>query len=298
MIKGRELIVLFLLLQLKNLKFHIILFLLFLNSCSSDKEYDVVGVVIDKFPGRNELSIHHDEIPNFMMAMTMNFKLAKHLNTSAFEIGDSVHFKLFIGENDIYSDYFQIIDNVEINPHQEDDWFSDDEEYSSIRIGDKFSDATFMDYDNNEVKISDFNNQFMFITFIFTRCPIPNMCPALIYKQKYIADKFKNSDNLKVLTVSFDYLYDTPEILKKKFSIMKSNNDNWLFLSSCGQVNDLYMLTKQSSFAFWGVEKNDIGHNMRTILIGPDRKFLKYYDGNEWSVKDAYDDIKNMMKLY
>ena len=253
---------------------------------------------MDKFPERNELSIHHDEIPNFMMAMTMNFKLAKHLNVDSFEIGDSVHFKLFIEKNNIYSDYFQIIDNVEIREPEEDDWFSDDEEYSSIRIGEQFTDVTFTDYNNKELKLSDYNDEFMFITFIFTRCPIPNMCPALIYKQKYIADKFEDHGNVNVLTISFDYLYDTPEVLKEKFSTLNSNTDNWHFLSSYNHINDLYMLTKQSSFAFWGVEKNDIGHNMRTILIGPDLKFLKYYDGNEWSVKDAYEDIHNIMKLY
>ena len=146
----------------------------------------MVGVVLDKFPERNELSIHHDEIPNFMMAMTMNFKLAKHLKTSTFEIGDSVHFKLFIDENNIYSDYFQIIDNVEIKENDDEDWFSDNEEYSPIRIGEKFTDVTFTDFNNQQIKLSDYNDEFMFITFIFTRCPIPNMCPALIYKQKYI----------------------------------------------------------------------------------------------------------------
>ena len=281
---------------MKNIIVYILLILSL--SCSSRKEYNVVGVVLDKFPERNELSIHHDEIPNFMMAMTMNFKLAKHLNVNSFEIGDSVHFKLFIEKNNIYSDYFQIIDNVEIREPEEDDWFSDDEEYSSIRIGEQFTDVTFIDYNNKEIKLSDYNDEFMFITFIFTRCPIPNMCPALIYKQKYIADKFEDYDNVNVLTISFDYLYDTPEVLKEKFSTLNYNTDNWHFLSSYNHINDLYMLTKQSSFAFWGVEKNDIGHNMRTILIGPDLKFLKYYDGNEWSVKDAYEDINNIMKLY
>ena len=281
---------------MKNIIVYILLILSL--SCSSRKEYNVVGVVLDKFPERNELSIHHDEIPNFMMAMTMNFKLAKHLNVNSFEIGDSVHFKLFIEKNNIYSDYFQIIDNVEIRESEEDDWFSDDEEYSSIRIGEQFTDVTFTDYNNKELKLSDYNDEFMFITFIFTRCPIPNMCPALIYKQKYIADKFEDHGNVNVLTISFDYLYDTPEVLKEKFSTLNSNTDNWHFLSSYNHINDLYMLTKQSSFAFWGVEKNDIGHNMRTILIGPDLKFLKYYDGNEWSVKDAYEDINNIMKLY
>ena len=40
---------------------------------------------MEKFPDRNELSIHHDEIPAFMMAMTMNFKLANHLKVDDFD---------------------------------------------------------------------------------------------------------------------------------------------------------------------------------------------------------------------
>ena len=83
----------------------------------------------------------------------------------------------------------------------------------------------------SHVKLSDFEDDFMFVTFIFTRCPIPNMCPALIYKQSDIATKFNNNDNLKVLTISFDHAYDTPKILERKYQILKSNNDNWLFLS-------------------------------------------------------------------
>ena len=262
----------------KNVLFVLIVILLFFG-CSSKKEYDVIGVVLDKLPERNELTIHHDEIPNFMMAMTMNFKLANHLSTSKFNIGDSVHFKLFINDNNIYSDDFKIIDNVDIQSYIEndtwgdDDWMDDDDGYSPIEIGESFTNATFLDYDSNEIKLSDFENDFILVTFIFTRCPIPNMCPALIYKQKYIAEKFEDNDNLKILTISFDYLFDTPKILKEKFKTLKSNKESWIFLSSYNHLNDLYSFSKQSNFSFWGVEKNDIGHNMRTILIGPGLKF-------------------------
>ena len=68
------------------------------KSSKSKQEYNVIGVILDKFPERNELSIHHDEIPGFMMAMTMNFKLEETLDVQNFQIGDSVHFKLFIKE--------------------------------------------------------------------------------------------------------------------------------------------------------------------------------------------------------
>ena len=268
------------------------------KTSKSNQEYDVVGVVLDKFPDRNELSIHHDEIPGFMMAMTMNFKLSNNLYADNFQIGDSIHFKLFIKGNNVYSDNFNIIDNVDISHYEVDDFWMEDDEYSPLRVGEIFSNATFLDFESNKISLSDFEDNFMLITFIFSRCPIPTMCPALIYKQREIATRFQDNDNLKLLTISFDHLYDTPIILEKKYRILKANNDNWMFLSSYQHLNDLYMLTKQSTFSFWGVEKNDIGHNMRTVLIGPGLKFLKYYDGNEWTPKGVEDDIQNMMKIY
>ena len=258
----------------------------------------MIGVVLDKFPDRNELTIHHEEIPGFMMAMTMNFKLSKTISTDDFAIGDSVHFKLFIKGNDVYSDNFNIIENVDISHYGEEDFWMDDDEYSPLRVGEIFTDATFLDFKGKKIQLSNYENDFMLVTFIFSRCPIPNMCPALIYKQRDIASKFQNNKNLKILTISFDYLYDTPDVLKKKYNTLKSNNENWIFLSSYNHLNDLYTLTKQATFSFWGVDKNDIGHNMRTILIGPGLKFLKYYDGDEWTSKDVEIDILNMMKVH
>ena len=60
---------------------------------------------------------------------------------------------MFIHENNIYSDHFQIIDNVEINlEYQENDWMGEDK-YSPIKVGETFTDVEFLDYDNNKIKL-------------------------------------------------------------------------------------------------------------------------------------------------
>ena len=58
------------------------------------------------------------------------------------------------------------------------------------------------------------------------------------------------------------------------------------------------IISKQSMFSFWGVDNNDIGHNMRTLLVGPDMKILKNFDGLEWLPKDAKNSIEEFIKLY
>ena len=45
-------------------------------SCSSAKNYDVQGLVLELLPEENQLVIAHEDIPGFMPAMTMNFYVA------------------------------------------------------------------------------------------------------------------------------------------------------------------------------------------------------------------------------
>ena len=58
------------------------------------------------------------------------------------------------------------------------------------------------------------------------------------------------------------------------------------------------MLTQQSGVAFWGVEENNIGHSMRTIVIDNNLKLLKTFDGIDWNPGEAKKDIENILKLY
>ena len=77
---------------MKKLLFSIIL--LILLDCSGKKSYPVRGTIIEVRKETNVFLIHHDEIPNFMMAMTMPFKLTDSLDINRFGVGDSLKFRL------------------------------------------------------------------------------------------------------------------------------------------------------------------------------------------------------------
>ena len=273
-----------------------IYFSLILVSCSNKTEHSVIGVITKIDEKRHELTINHDEIKNFMMAMTMNFKLKPEEDISKFSIGDSIHFLLSIQNNNAYASNFKIIDNVEVDIIDVDDFWDDDDPYSPIDIGDTITDASFTDMFGNLVNLSDSDGKFRFISFIFTRCPMPNMCPALLFKQRYLAEELKD-ENIEIIMISFDYIYDTPKVLKNVYERTFKGFDNWQMWSSHNHMDDLYKLTKQAMFGFWGVEENDIGHNMRCILLDPDRRMIKTYDGLDWLPKDAKSDIKKLMSV-
>tara|TARA_Y100000590_G_scaffold440842_1_gene566763 strand:- start:460 stop:1323 length:864 start_codon:yes stop_codon:yes gene_type:complete len=278
----------------------IILFTCLSISCSKVERYDVIGVIKHINKEERTMLIDHEEIPGFMVKMEMFFNIHESVNLNEFSVNDSVSFDLFIIEKDSYTQNYQILGKSLINTNESIDawdWEEDPEEtkYNLREPGDIIDDFTFTNIYNEKVKLSDYKSKFIALSFVFSRCPMPNMCPASIYKNQFLANHFKDKD-ITFLVISFDYLYDTPQILKKEYG--NYNTENLHFLSSYQHMGDIIMLTQQTGVGFWGVEENNIGHNMRTILLDNNLKVLKSFDGMDWLPGDAKQDIENLMKIY
>ena len=275
------------------MKFIITLSLLLAIGCSK-KSYSVRGTILEVRKELNEFLIHHDEIPGFMMAMTMPFKLADSLDINLFGVGDSLKFRLEMEENKAYAANFQLLGKGTLT-ETDDMW---DDEYPPLEIGQIFTNVTFLDLDSNDVSLSDSDGKFRLISYIFTRCPMPNMCPAVVTKNQYLAQVFKADPKMEFVLVSFDYTFDTPAVLKNYYGGILESNPNLSVLSSTGHLNDIFSLAGQSYVSFWGVDENDIGHTLRSVLIDPERRLMKVFEGTDWRPEAAERDIRNILKAY
>ena len=275
-------------------KIPLILIIIIIFCCSGNKSYQVRGTIIEIRKNQNKLIIHHDEIPEFMMAMTMPFTLIDSMDINRFEVGDSVKFRLIIKNANAVADDFELLGRGTL-PEYDDMW---DNEYAPIDIGEILSDVKLFDIDSNEVTLSDSDGKFRLISYIFTRCPMPNMCPAVVVKNQYLAQEFKDVNNIEFILISFDYIYDTPSVLKKTYGSLLESNTNLKVYSSTGHINDIFSLAGQSFISFWGVNENDIGHSLRSVFIDPERRLMKAFEGTDWRPEISELDIKNIMKAY
>ena len=273
----------------------LIIISLFLIHCSREKSYSVKGTIVDIRNDSNELLIHHDEIPGFMMAMTMPFKLADSTDINKYNIGDSLHFTLVMGEKSANASNLQFISKGTIPNKDDSIW---DDEYSALDIGEIFSNAILLNLDSNITSLSESDGKFRLISYIFTRCPMPEMCPAVIVKNQYLAKIFLDTPEVEFQIISFDYLFDTPSMLKSNYKNVIESNINIKFYSSHKQINDIFKLAGESAVSFWGIDKNDIGHSLRSILIGPERRLLRAYEGINWRPEIVEQDIKNILNTY
>jgi len=271
----------------------ILIFIIFF-SCSKYKTYNVKGTIIEIRPIKNEFLIHHDEIPGFMMAMTMPFKLEDSSYINKFNIGDSVQFQLKITNKIALSNHFIKLGKGTL-PKSNDIW---DDNYSPIDIGEILSDVNLLNTDSTLFNLSKSDGKFRLLSYIFTRCPMPNMCPAVIVKNQYLANEFKDNSNIEFIIISFDYNYDTPSILNKTYSNIIESNPNIRILSSYGNIDEIFKIAGQSNVSFWGIEENDIGHSLRSILIDPERRILQAFEGMDWKPEKVKKDLNNIIKSY
>ena len=274
------------------------LLIIFIYSCGeNNKTYNVNGVVISIDKSERSIVVDHDSIPGFMMPMVMPFNVKNIDSIKELHPNDSINFKFKITQKTSYAYDFVIVGKGSNEIDEDDFW--DDDEYKEKKIGEEISNVTLINLDGKEVKLDQFEDKYVFISFIFTRCPVPNMCPAVVIKNSVLARKFKETDKIKFIMISFDYIYDTPEVLGSYYSDAISNFPNWTAWSSVGKISDLYTLSSEIGCEYWGIEKNNIGHNLRSALIGPRRKLLNTWEGDDWlasSVGKEIDYYINVLK--
>jgi protein SCO1/2 len=226
--------------------------------------------------------------------MVMPFKFKDKKDIQGLSVGDSLKFRLIVTATNSYATDFTILGHSDVIDDSDGFW---DDEYGKKEIGERLSDISLLDINGEVIQLSSLNGKFRFVSFIFTRCPIPNMCPAVIIKNGVLANNFRNNTKLELIMISFDYVYDTPDILNDFYGSSVSSYENWNVWSSSGSIADLYTLSSELGCEFWGIEENNIGHNLRSALIGPNMELLKVWEGDTWLAKDVRKDIEIYMAI-
>jgi len=154
-------------------------------------------------------------------------------------------------------------------------------------------DAALIDQNNKRRSFSEWKGQPTLMTFIYTRCPMPNFCPLMdrnfVTIQKAGAADPKLAGKFRLVSVTFDPDYDTPAVLKAHAQKLGADEKQWTFLTADRTTVDRFA----SKFGVGIVREGpgDITHNLRTVLMGADGKLLMIYPGSEWSTKTVIDDL-------
>ena len=257
-----------------------------LTGCKQREVYYVQGVVEELKPEQKQVRIHHEEIPNYMAAMTMDFDVRTTNALSGLVPGDTISFRLIVLEDDAWIDRIAKLSNappaVKSRP-----LFREVREVEPLKVGDRVPDYRFTNELGQAVTLSQFQGQALAITFIFTRCPLPTFCPRMSGNFAEARKKLKSLSpaptNWHFITLSFDPEFDTPPVLRAYAKQHRSGSDRWDFLT--GDMIDITALGEQVGLTFWRPEPNEpanISHNVRTLVVDPQGRLQRVFEGNEW----------------
>ena len=252
------------------------------------RTYELQGQILAVRPERSEVVIKHQDIKGFMPGMTMPFTVKDAALLTGKERGDLVTATLVVGETHAYLTTLTTTGHTDVSepaPLPAPDILTN---------GQPVKDAQLVDQDNKARAFSTFKGHRLAVTFIYTRCPLPEFCPLMDKHfasiQKTIASTPSLAD-VRLLTVTLDPEFDRPAILKAYARRREADPAIWTFLT--GEPVEVNRFASQ--FGLY-VEHNpqnaiDITHNLRTAVIDPEGRLVSMHSGNSWTPAELVADL-------
>ena len=261
------------------------------------KVYHLRGKVVSTNPATGEVTVNHEAIPGFMDAMTMPYKLKDPSILSELHPGDTITADVLVSQNpdaDVLLDHIVVI--AQAKPDYKPTVF-----YHVPAPGDAVPDFKLRNQDGRAIHLDQFRGKTLLITFIYTRCPLPNFCPLVTHNFAVIDRQLAANPALyaktHLLCVSFDPEHDTPARLRAYGAQYIGSDAKNAFAHWDFAVPSKPELLEMAKFFDVGITHgaNDtITHTLSTTLIGPQGKVVQFYPGNEWTPEQVVADVKKL----
>lgn len=264
---------------------------------SSARSYQVRGIVRGFAPDRSTVSIEHEDIPGFMPSMTMPFSVKNQQETAGLKIGDAISFRMTVTDKDLFLDQVKKIPSSEVRVAEPTPTANVSDAAARLREGDAAPSFTLTNQNGEPVTLDTFRGRPFVLTFIFTRCSVPTFCPRLSQNffelQKAIQSDQALAEKVRLLSITFDPQFDTPEILKSYSHQQKADEHVWGFAT--GAPAEIDKLT-QSFAVLVQPEGGTISHGLATALVGSDGKVAKIWRGNSWQPAEVIAELRRLTK--
>jgi protein SCO1/2 len=271
----------------------LIAFLLITGSGSCRKSvsvqrYELKGKVVSVDKRGSTVTIAHQAIPGYMEAMTMTFMLDDERLLNEMADGDRIQATLVVGGlrarlEDI------IVTREAVDPS------NIGKATSAIEpaIGDEVPDFAFVNQDGKREGFKKYRGRVVVLTFIYTRCPLPDYCPLMTENFTQIQNALKSEPQLyaktQLLSITVDPEYDSPKVLRDYAAAHSADLHQWEFGS--GTKDEVKAIATWFGLQYWP-DADQIVHSLRTAIIDADGKLAKLYRGNEWKPEEIVAELR------
>ena len=269
------------------------------RSSPTTTTYPIRGIVRAVNPDAGDVTIAHEAIPGFMGAMTMPFTVADRSLLDDVRPGDEVagvlrvRFEpdgksvaaLSLAELGVTRPALTAAATTIADPVPD-----------LLQPGATVPDFAVTTQAGDRLLLSDWRNEVIVLTFIFTRCPLPEFCPAIDAKFADLARRLAidpaRAARVRLLSVSFDPDHDTPAILTAHAHRVGAKPPLWTF--AVASRDELAKVAGPIGLTVVPGTR-EIAHNLRTVLIDRGNRLVQIETGSKWSTADLARAIRSRL---
>ena len=258
------------------------------------RHYEVRGIVRGFAPDRSTIDIEHETIPGFMPSMTMPFTPRTPKEIASLTLRDAIAFRLEVTDKDALIDNIRKIAASEVHLPQASSSVTPRTTNASSRLKERDAMPVFSLTNENggEITRDTYRGKPFVITFIFTRCSMPNFCPLMsrnfVELQKAIKSSGDSFAEAKLLSITIDPQNDTPAVLKDYGKAEGADPQIWNF--GTGSPSEIEELT--GSFGVYTERAGgSISHGLTTALIDGQGHIVKLWRGNGWTPHEVIESL-------
>jgi protein SCO1/2 len=255
-----------------------------------EKRYELKGKVVNVDKKGKLVSIAHEEIKGYMEAMTMPFHLKDETALEIMQEGDKVTATLVVTGSRSW------LDDLIITQERVDEANKPAKPFEPT-AGEEVPNFSLLNQDGKAIRFHQYKGRALLLTFIYTRCPLPDYCPLMTSNFAEINRALKGNDALykktHLLSITVDPAYDKPAVLREYGLKHNEQKDFEHWELATGSAEEVKKVAQYFGLAYQAAE-DQIIHNLQTALIAPDGKFVKIYRGNEWKPAEIIGDIEKL----
>lgn len=261
------------------------------TSCSRERRYPLEGQVLAVDSVKGELTVRHSDIKGFMPGMTMPFKVTDKAVLKERKPGDLIRATLVV--EDSLGRLEDVVRTGEA-PLPADALVTATADV--LVVGAIAPDATLVDQEGQTRRLSEWKGKTIAVTFVYTRCPLSDFCPLMdkhfaAVQRTVLADPAL-ADRVRLLSVSFDPDFDTPDVLRAHAKRVGSDPRIWTWLTGARETVD--PLAKAFGIAVMRGDpsKAEIVHNLRTLVLDPNGRVASVLSGNQWKPEELLEALR------
>jgi protein SCO1 len=261
---------------------------------SNQKRYELTGKVLTVEPEKHQITVAHEAIKDYMPAMTMPFTLREDWPFKVLATGDRITATFVVDGTESW------LEEIVITQESADTNAPGPGGVVEAKDGAEVPDYGLTNQSDQPIHLAQYRGKTLLLTFIYTRCPIPDYCTLMSQNFAQIESELAKQPEVyqktHLLSISIDPDFDTPAVLRSygaahtgKFTDEKFTH--WEFAT--GTKDQVKGIAQFFGLRYYA-DQDQIVHGLRTVIINPEGKVVKVYRDNSWKPDEVVAELRKM----